>query len=79
MVHAEDGVLQVAVVLQRCHVQPECKRLVDADVARVRLRDAVVAELGEPAPTDWLLAAVAWSTLAILGFVVVALGARALR
>lgn len=40
---------------------------------------AVVAELGEPAPTDWLLAGVVWSTLAIVSFLVVAAAARALR
>lgn len=40
---------------------------------------AVVAELGEPAPTDYVTAAVIWTTVAVLGFLVVAAAARALR
>jgi hypothetical protein len=39
----------------------------------------VVSELGEPAPTNPLLAAAVWATAAVLGFLVVAALARALR
>jgi hypothetical protein len=39
----------------------------------------VVAELGEPAPTDPAKAVLMWGALALLGAVVVALAARALR
>ena len=39
----------------------------------------VVAELGEPAPTDWPTAAVLWGVAALIGFLGVALLARAIR
>lgn len=48
-------------------------------VVAVTADGVVVTELGEPAPTDVALAVVFWSTAAILGFLVVALAARALR
>jgi hypothetical protein len=39
----------------------------------------VVAELGEPAPTDYPTAAAIWLLAAVAGFLVVVLAARALR
>lgn len=52
---------------------------VKTTVVAVDAAGRVVAELGEPAPTNYALAVAFWTAAAVLGFVVVAAAARALR
>ena len=52
---------------------------VSTSIVAVDAAGRVVAELGEPAPTNYPLAVAFWTAAAVLGFVVVAAAARALR
>ena len=52
---------------------------VKTHVVAVDAAGHVVAELGEPAPTDYATAAAIWAVAAVAGFLLVVLAARAIR